>query len=131
MSNKKKIVTPRVKIIQNLYSIKSNPGIDIKYNKNQFKKFIKDVTEGTIEREELIDEIIEKNLKDDINTNKTDKILQIIIHAASYELLFKHNNSIRVIISEYLKTAEVFLEKGKIAYLNAILDKISKILRKS
>ena len=102
----KKIVTPRVKIIQNLYSKKSNPDIDIKYNKNQFKKFIKDVTEGTIEREELIDEIIEKNLKDDINTNKTDKILQIIIHAAIYELLFKHNNSISVIISEYLKTAE-------------------------
>ena len=126
-----KIITPRVKIIQNLYSKKSNPDISIKYNKNQFKKFIKDVTEGTIEREELIDEIIEKNLKDDINTNKTDKILLIIIQAAIYELLFKHNNKIRVIISEYLKTAEVFLEKGKIAYLNAILDKISKILRKS
>ena len=72
MLNKKKIVTPRVKIIQNLYSKKSNPDFDIKYNKNQFKKFIKDVTEGTIEREELIDEIIEKNLKDDININKTD-----------------------------------------------------------
>ena len=131
MLNKKKIVTPRVKIIQNLYSKKSNPDFDIKYNKNQFKKFIKDVTEGTIEREELIDEIIEKNLKDDININKTDKILMIIIHAAIYELLFKHNNSISVIIGEYLKTAEIFLEKGKIAFLNAILDKISKILRKS
>ena len=127
----KKIVTPRVKIIQNLYSKKSNPEISIKYSKNQFKKFIKDVTEGTIEREELIDDIIKKNLKDDINTNKTDKILLIIIHAAIYEFLFKHNNNISVIISEYLKTAEAFLEKAKIAYLNAILDKISKILRKS
>ena len=105
----KKIVTPRVKIIQNLYSKKSNPEISIKYSKNQFKKFIKDVTEGTIEREELIDDIIKKNLKDDINTNKTDKILLIIIHAAIYEFLFKHNNNISVIISEYLKTAEAFL----------------------
>ena len=127
----KKIVTPRVKIIQNLYSRKSNPDISIKYNKNQFKKFIKDVTEGTIEREEFINEIIEKNLKDDLNTNKTDKILLIMIQAAIYELLFKHNNNISVIISEYLKTADVFLEKGQIAFLNAILDKISKILRKS
>ena len=58
-----KIVTPRIKIIQNLYAIKSNPDISIKYNKNQFKKFIKDVTEGTLEREELITEIIKKNLK--------------------------------------------------------------------
>lgn len=131
MSNKKKIITPRIKIIQNLYSKKSNPSIDIKYNKNQFKKFIKDVTEGTIEREEFINEIIEKNLKDDLNTNKTDKILLIIIQAAIYELLFKHNNNISIIISEYLKTADVFLEKGQIAFLNAILDKISKILRKS
>ena len=96
----------------------------------QFKKFIKDVTEGTLERQELIDEIIKKNLNNDIDIKKTDKILIIIVQAAIYELMYKQNNNINVIISEYLKTAEVFLDKGKIGYLNAILDKISKIVRK-
>ncbi|MAJ85824.1 MAG: antitermination protein [Candidatus Pelagibacter sp.] len=121
---------PRVRVIQNLYSIKSNPDTTIRYNKNQFKKFIKDVTEGTLERQELIDEIIKKNLNNDIDIKKTDKILIIIVQAAIYELMYKQNNNINVIISEYLKTAEVFLDKGKIGYLNAILDKISKIVRK-
>ncbi len=125
-----KNTTPRVRVIQNLYSIKSNPDTTIRYNKNQFKKFIKDVTEGTLERQELIDEIIKKNLNNDIDIKKTDKILIIIVQAAIYELMYKQNNNINVIISEYLKTAEVFLDKGKIGYLNAILDKISKIVRK-
>ena len=126
-----KIITPRVKIIQNLYSKKSNPDISIKYNKNQFKKFIKDVTEGTLEREELINQIIFEHLGSDIDFKKTDKILKIIVQAAVFELLYKHNNSIKVIIVEYLKAAEFFLEKNKVKYLNAILDKISRILRKS
>ena len=47
-----------------------------------------------------------------------------------YELLFKHNNPKKVIISEYLLASEFFLEKVQIGYLNAILDKIAKLIRK-
>ena len=82
--------------------------------------------EGTIERDEMIKEIIEKNLADDLNLKRTDKILKIIVFAAIYELLFKHNNPTKVIISEYVKASEFFLENSQIKFLNAILDKISK-----
>tara|TARA_Y100001958_G_C20949238_1_gene352482 strand:- start:184 stop:564 length:381 start_codon:yes stop_codon:yes gene_type:complete len=125
-----KIENTRVKIIQKLYSNLLNPDDLITYNKSQFKKFIKDVVEGTIERQELIDETIKKYLKDDFNYERSDKILKIILSAAIFEMLYKHNNSTKLIISEYLKSAEFFLEEGKIKYLNAILDKISKTLRK-
>ena len=94
-----------------------------------YKKFIKDVTEGTIERKELIEETIEKFLKDDINLKRTDKLLKIIIYAACFELLYKHKNPKNVIISEYLKTSHFFLEKAQIKYLNAVLDKISTKIR--
>ena len=123
--------TPRVKIIQKLYSKSLNPDEKITYNKSQYKKFIKDVTEGTIERKEYIEETIEKFLKNDINLKRTDKLLQIIIHAAVFELLYKHNNPKKVIISEYLKTSHFFLEKAQIKYLNAILDKLSDLIRKN
>ena len=126
-----KNTTPRVKIIQKLYSKTLNPGEKIIYNKSQYKKFIKDVTEGTIERKEFIEETIEKFLKNDIDLNRTDKLLKIIIFAAVFELLYKHNNSKKVIISEYLKTSQFFLEKAQIKYLNAILDKISDLIRKN
>ena len=107
-----------------------NPDTIIEYPKNQYKKFIKDVVTGTLERTELIEETIMKNLSNDIDLKKTDKLLKIILFAATFELMFKHNNPKKVVISEYLLASEFFLEKVQIGYLNAILDKISKVLRK-
>ena len=107
-----------------------NPDAEIDFPKSQFKKFIKDVVLGTLERLDLIEESINQNLKNDIDLKKTDKLLKIILFAAVFELLFKHNNPKKVIINEYLLASEYFLEKVQIGYLNAILDKIAKVIRK-
>ena len=122
--------SPRIKIIQKIYNSLMNPGTKIEFPKNQYKKFIKDVVTGTLERSELIEEKIIQYLNNDINLKKTDKLLKIILFAAVFELLFKHNNPKKVIISEYLLASEYFLEKVQIGYLNAILDKISNDIRK-
>ena len=122
--------SPRIKIVQKIYNSLMNPSAEIEFPKNQYKKFIKDVVTGTLERSELIEETIKNFLKTDINLEKTDKLLKIILFAAVFELLFKHNNPKKVIISEYLLASEYFLEKVQIGYLNAILDKISKVIRK-
>ena len=122
--------SPRIKVIQKIYNSLMNPNSEISFPKNQYKKFIKDVVNGTLERSELIEETVNKHLADDINLKKTDKLLKIILFAAIFELMFKHNNPKKVIISEYLLASEFFLEKVQIGYLNAILDKISKVIRK-
>lgn len=121
--------TPRIKIIQKLYSNLLNPDEKILFPKSQYKKFMKDVVIGTLERKEFIEQSILQHLSEDIDLNKTDKLLKIIISAAVFELLFKHNNPKNVIISEYVKSSEFFLEEAQIKYLNAILDKISKKVR--
>ena len=122
--------SPRIKVIQKIYNYLMNPASEIQYSKNKYKKFIKDVVTGTLERSELIEETITKHLGEDINFKKTDKLLKIILFAAVFELLFKHNNPKKVVISEYILVSEYFLEKVQIGYLNAILDKLSKVLRK-
>ncbi len=122
--------SPRIRVIQKIYNSLMNPEGKIEYSKSQYRKFIKDVVTGTLERSDLIEETINNHLSNDINLKKTDKLLKIIIFAAVFELLFKHNNPKKVIISEYLLASEFFLEKVQIGYLNAILDKISKVLRK-
>ena len=129
-SKKFKNLTPRIKIVQKLYNSLMNPESPIDYPKSQFKKFIKDVVTGTLERLELIEEQIKINLSKDIDLTKTDKLLKIILFAAIFELMYKHNTPKKVIINEYLKASEHFLEKIQIGYLNAILDKIAKELRK-
>ena len=107
-----------------------NSDDEIEFPKNQYKKFIKDVVKGTLERSDFIEETVKTHLSKDINLSKTDKLLKIILFAAIFEILFKHNTPTKVIISEYLLASEYFLEKIQIGYLNAILDKIAKILRK-
>ena len=107
-----------------------NPDALIDYPKSQYKKFIKDVVNGTLERSDLIEDQIKSYLSKDIDLAKTDKLLKIILFAAIFELMFKHSTPKKVIINEYLLASEQFLEKIQIGYLNAILDKISKELRK-
>ena len=85
-----------------------NPNSEIDFPKNQYKKFIKDVVNGTIERTELIEDTVNKHLASDIDLKKTDKLLKIILFAAIFELMFKHNNPKKVIISEYLLASELY-----------------------
>jgi len=120
---------PRVIIVQKLYSHHLNKDTEISYPKHKYKKFIKDVVRGTIERTELIEELINKELKDDINENKTEIIIKLMIMAAIYEFMFMHKVPVKVVISEYLKVADFFIEDSKKSFLNAILDKISKVSR--
>ena len=127
---KNKNSSPRIKIIQKIYGSLLNPDEEIIYSKNQYKKYIKDVVSGTLERTELIEETIIKSLQKDINLKKTDKILKIILFAAVFEFMYKHNIPKKVVISEYVRASEFFLEKAQISYLNAILDKLSKLIRK-
>ena len=121
---------PRVIIIQKLYGKFFNNDEKIEFPKHRFKKFIKDIVSGTLERSELIEETVNQYLNKDIDLKKTDKLLKIILFAAVYELMFVHKNPKNVVISEYLLASEYFLEKVQIGYLNAILDKLSKELRK-
>ena len=127
---KSKNNSPRIKVIQKLYNSLMNPDAEIDYPKSQYKKFIKDVVKGTLERSDLIQETVNSYLSNDINLAKTDKILKIILFAAIFERMFKHKTKKKVIINEYLLASEYFLEKIQIGYLNAILDKISTELRK-
>ncbi len=62
--------SPRVKVIQKIYSSLMNPSTEIIYPKSQYKKFIKDVVSGTLERIETIEETILKHLKADIDLKK-------------------------------------------------------------
>ena len=120
---------PRVIIIQILYAKYYNDNQNIIIPKHRFKKFIKDVVFGTIERNELILREIKKYLESDINLKSHDKVFLTILKSAIYELLYKPSTSSKIIIKEYLNASNFFIENTKTKYLNALLDKISKNLR--
>ena len=120
---------PRVIVIQKLYGNFLNKESVITFPKHRYKKFIKDVVNGTIERKDLIEDLMNRELKNDINENKTELILKLMIMAAIYEFMFMHKTPIKVVIKEYLKVSDFFVEGSKKKFLNAILDKVSKVGR--
>ena len=125
MIDNENLLNPRVIVIQKLYGQHLNNDSELIFPKHRYKKFIKDVVKGTIERNEVIEELIDNKLKADININKTDILIKLIIKAAIYEFMYLQKVPIKVVISEYLKVSDFFVEKKQKSFLNAILDKIS------
>ena len=117
---------PRVIVIQKLYTNHLNSGSELYFPKHRYKKFIKDVVMGTIERKELIENLMNKELREDINDNKTELISKLMIMAAIYEFMYMNKTPIKVVITEYLKVCDFFVDESQKKFLNAILDKISK-----
>ena len=118
---------PRVLVIQKLYAHHLNKDAEINFPKHRYKKFIKDVVTGTIERKDLIQNLINKELGNDINDNKTELMIKLMIMAAIYEFMYMHKVPIKVVISEYLKVSDFFVNDSGKKFLNAILDKASKV----
>ena len=130
MSEKQPDNNPRIIVVQKLYSYFLNKDSKIIYPKHRYKKFIKDTVSGTIEREEFLLEKLKEILKDDFNPSRTDLILKLMILSATFELMFVHKTPTNVVVSEYIKISDFFLETAHKGYLNAILDKVSKNVRK-
>ena len=122
---------PRVIIIQKLYGKFFNNDEHLNFPKHRFKKFIKDIVEGTIERNDLILSELNNKLGDEFVLENLDKVFQTILKAATYEFLYKPNLSINIIIKEYLNSSNFFLEDSQTKYLNALLDNVGKKLRTS
>ena len=119
----------RVIIIQKLYGKFFNDEEKLDFPKHRFKKFIKDVVFGTIERDEILIEQLDKNLGSEFRFNNLDKLFQVILKSATYELLYKPNVPINIIIKEYLDASNFFLDNSQTKYLNALLDSIAKKIR--
>ena len=122
---------PRVIVIQKLYGKYFNEEENLTFPKHRFKKFIKDVVKGTIERNDVINDEISNHLNSDLDLKKLDKVFQVIIKSAIFEFLYKPKTSSKIIINEYLIASNFFIEDGQTKYLNALLDKISKKIRNS
>ena len=122
-------LNPRIIVVQKLYGHHLNKDSELTFTKHRYKKFIKNVVKGTIERKELIQDLMKKELKDDINENKTELMIKLMIMAAIYEFMYMHKTPVKVIISEYLKVADFFVQDSQKGFLNAILDKVSKVTR--
>ena len=129
MNQNETLRNPRVIVVQKLYAQEFNKESKLTFSKHRYKKFIKDVVLGTLERKELIEETIRQHLSEDLSIKRTEKLLILLLQAAIFELLYRPQTSVNIIINEYLNSSDFFLGQSQKKYLNAMLDKIAKKIR--
>ncbi len=98
-------------------------------NKEKYdKKFFLKIYDNVFEKEELINKLINKFLRNDWSISRLPKILHAILKAAISEMISFPKTSIGIIISEYLIIAESFSIENENKFINAILDNVNKNL---
>ncbi len=93
------------------------------------EKLFSDVTRGSWMRREEWDEIIKPCLTDDWPLDRLEALIRAIFRAGAYELTARPDVPTKVIINEYLDVAHAFFDRTETAFVNGVLDKMSKSAR--
>ena len=93
-------------------------------------EFFDDVVSGVVARQEEIDELLEGRLAEGWSIRRLDKAMLQILRSGTYELLARADVPTKAVINEYFDVAHAFFEAREAKFVNGILDKLSKDVRK-
>lgn len=89
-----------------------------------------DVTEGGWQRKDEWDALIVPCLTKEWSLERLESIIRAIFRAGAYELSARPDVPTAVIINEYLDVAHAFYERTEASFVNGVLDKLAKAVRK-
>ena len=109
------------------FKIYENKDGKLKFNKSFFNKIVSGVNIKKI----TIFQLIKQYLSEDWPIDRIDLTMQSIISLAIYELKECQSTPTKVIINEYVTISKLYLNNSDVGFINGILDKIAKDLRKT
>ncbi len=92
-------------------------------------EFLEQIINGTIDTMDEIDMEIAKYLKEGYTIASLLPVLRCILRIGVYEMLAIKSIPPEVIISEYIRTCDMFYGIKQTTFVNAILDKVARNLR--
>ncbi len=92
-------------------------------------KHLREVVEGTVREQALIDVTVDKQLDKDWPIHRVNAILRAVLRAGAFELMFKENVPAKVVINEYVNVASAFFDKEEPAMANAVLNALARARR--
>jgi len=90
-----------------------------------------EIVRGVMERRERIDGMIQGALDPKWRVERFELVLRAILRAGVYELLGRPHVPARVVITEYMDVAHGFFEAAEAGLVNAVLDRLARVLRPS
>ncbi|MBT4770571.1 MAG: transcription antitermination factor NusB [Rhodospirillaceae bacterium] len=97
---------------------------------NKERALFRLLVSGVSRRVKEIDEMITPNLRDDWSPERVPPLLLSALRAGVFEFLECADVPVKVVINEYVNLAHAFYEGQEPAFVNAVLDRIGKVLRK-
>jgi N utilization substance protein B len=91
--------------------------------------FFRDVVGGVVREQRAIDPGVDRALAEGWPLKRVDAILRAILRAGAYELGYRKDIPLKVVISEYVDVAHAFLERDEAAMVNAVLDRLARDAR--
>ena len=93
-------------------------------------KHLRDVVEGSVREQALLDPAIDKVLDKDWPLHRLDATVRAIMRAAAFEIFFKDNVPAKVAINEYVNVATAFFEDGdEPGFINGALNTLARARR--
>jgi len=90
-----------------------------------FRALITGVIDAQIEIDRAVDALLSGwPLK------RIEAIMRAILRAGAFELIYKKDVPVRVVVSEYVDIASAFLERDEVGMVNAVLDKLAREVRR-
>jgi transcription antitermination protein NusB len=90
-------------------------------------KHLREVVEGAVREQVLLDPSIDKVLDKDWPLHRLDATVRAIIRCAAFEIYFKDNVPARVAINEYVDVASAFFEDGdEPRFVNGALNTLAR-----
>ncbi len=92
-------------------------------------KHLRDVVEGTVREQALIDVTVDQQLDKNWPIHRINAILRAVLRAGAFEIMFKENVPAKVAINEYVNVASAFFDKEEPAMANAVLHALARARR--
>lgn len=87
------------------------------------------ILRGSLAQAAQLDEIVGNALSGDWSLDRLEQVLRAILRAAAFELTAMPDTPVRVVISEYVDIAGAFYSGPEPGLVNAVLDRIARVVR--
>ena len=91
----------------------------------------REIVEGVLEHQRLVDPKVDQLLSDGWPLKRIENVMRATLRAGAFELIFKKDVPVKVVISEYVNIAHGFFDREEVNMVNAVLDRLGHEVRAS
>jgi N utilization substance protein B len=91
--------------------------------------FFRNILSGVVDNQRAIDQAIDKALAQGWPLTRIEAVLRAILRAGGYELMFRKDVPVRVVITEYVDVTHGFYGEDEPGLVNAVLDAVARSVR--